>query len=326
MTTKSLDFAPDKFFEVSQLQPDDKNALTAWVKLYFQVQVIGGSKNTTRSKQNDFKSFLVFFLEGIGQDNLDYWTPAITKAFIKEEEDKGKAATSINRCLATLRHFSKWVHTQRPFIAGNPFDGVKDLSIAAPDWNGLDSREIMRLKAACEQRIALCTRKNQNPLKETAIFYVLLYTGLREFELCGLNVGQYQDKGFYHVRRKGSKVDRKVTVPNEARLWLERYLESREDVSDSDPLFIGVRGNRLTPDGVYQVCERIVNQANVGLSEKEMIHLTPHMLRHTRLKKIADKYGVHVAQEFSGNTSMKVIFNYTKPSQKEKDEMAEGLT
>ena len=45
----------------------------------------------------------------------------------------------------------------------------------------------------------------------------------------------------------------------------------------------------------------------------------------TRLKKIADKHGVHVAQEFSGNTSMKVIFNYTKPNQEEKDRIAEDV-
>lgn len=49
------------------------------------------------------------------------------------------------------------------------------------------------------------------------------------------------------------------------------------------------------------------------------------MLRHTKLKKIADKHGVHVAWGFSGNTSTKVIFNYTKPSQEEKGEIAENV-
>lgn len=40
-------------------------------------------------------------------------------------------------------------------------------------WNGLTSREMMRLKSACEQRIKSCTRKNQNPVMEAALFYVL---------------------------------------------------------------------------------------------------------------------------------------------------------
>ena len=53
----------------------------------------------------------------------------------------------------------------------------------------------MRLKSACEQRIKSCTRKNQNPLLETAVFYILLGTGLRESELVTLNVEQYLKKG-----------------------------------------------------------------------------------------------------------------------------------
>ncbi|WP_279538236.1 hypothetical protein [Legionella longbeachae] len=32
---------------------------------------------------------------------------------------------------------------------------------------------MMRLKSACEQRIKSCTRKNQNPVMEAALFYVL---------------------------------------------------------------------------------------------------------------------------------------------------------
>lgn len=325
MDIKTLKNTTDKFFEFQKIEPDDRNKLTSWITLYFSIHVVGGSKNTAKNKKNDFKLFLPFFLEGMGKDDIDLWTPSITKAFITDQEGHGKAPTSINRCLATLRHFAKWVHGQRPFVAGNPFAGVKDLATDDPDWNGLSPREIMRLKAACEQRMAICTKKHQNPLMETAIFYVLLYTGLREFELCSLNVNQYHDKGFHNVRRKGSKVDKKVSVPSEARAWLDKYLESRGNLSLDDPMFVGRRGNRLTTDGVYQVCRRIQNQANVNFIGQDQIHLSPHMLRHTRLKKIADKHGVHVAQAFSGNTSMKVIFNYTKPSQAEKDEIAESV-
>jgi integrase/recombinase XerD len=42
--------------------------------------------------------------------------------------------------------------------------GVKDLQPDAPEWNGLTSKQLMRLKAACEQRAKICTRKNQNAL------------------------------------------------------------------------------------------------------------------------------------------------------------------
>jgi integrase/recombinase XerD len=34
---------------------------------------------------------------------------------------------------------------------------------------------------------------------------------------------------------------------------------------------------------------------------------------------------VHVAQDMSGDISMKEIFRYTKPSQEEKDQLAENM-
>lgn len=114
-------------------------------------------------------------------------------------------ATSINRTMATIRHVRRWLHKKRPFLAGDPLAQVKDLQTEAPDWNGLTSRQLMRLKSACEQRIKSCTRKNQNPLMETALFYVLLGTGLHEPEVVFLNVWQYRQKGLCEVLRHKSK-------------------------------------------------------------------------------------------------------------------------
>lgn len=71
----------------------------------------------------------------------------------------------------------------------------------------------MRLKSACEQRIKSCTRKNQNPRMETALFYVLMGTGLRQSEVVSLNMGQYRQKGLYDVLRyKSKRVSQKNTI------------------------------------------------------------------------------------------------------------------
>jgi hypothetical protein len=84
-------------------------------------------------------------------------------------------------------------------------------------------------------------------------------------------------------------------------------------------------GNRLAPQDVARVCHRLARQACAHLGEGECFHLTPHMLRHTFLKRVADLPGVHVAQQMSGNVSIKEIFRYTKPGQDEMDETAEGI-
>ena len=49
------------------------------------------------------------------------------------------------------------------------------------------------------------------------------------------------------------------------------------------------------------------------------------MLRHTFLRRVADKHDVHVAQKMSGSVSIKEIFRYTQPSQAEVDNFAEEI-
>ncbi|KTC85434.1 MULTISPECIES: hypothetical protein [Legionella] len=73
--------------------------------------------------------------------------------------------------MATIRHAGRWLHQQRQLLGGDPLAQVKDLQTDAPDWNGLTSRQLRRMKSACEQRIKSGTRKNQNPLIETALLY-----------------------------------------------------------------------------------------------------------------------------------------------------------
>ena len=49
------------------------------------------------------------------------------------------------------------------------------------------------------------------------------------------------------------------------------------------------------------------------------------MLRHTFLKRAADKHGIHYAQTMSGNVSMREVFRYTKPSIEEIERAAEEV-
>lgn len=220
--------------------------------------------------------------------------------------------------MATIRHIGRWLDQQRPLLAGDPLAQVKDLQTDAPDWNGLTSKQMMRLKPACEQRIKSCTRKNQNPLMEAALFYLLMGTGLRESEVVSLNIEQYKQKSLYEVQRhKSKRISQKIPLPQESREYLDRYLETRCS-KDEEPLFITRYGTRLQALDVYRICQRILKQALAFLSESEKFKFTPHQLRHTFLKKVTDKYGVHFAQELSGNVSIKEIFRYAKPSYEER--------
>ena len=324
-------FVIDKIFHPLDVH-FDSNSLSAWLSYYYSVQVNGAPEKTETAKKKDLAKFIHFFQNEVGHDLLDSWTPAVSKHFqknllktISEKTGKPYKATSINRTMATIRHVGRWLHQQRPLLAGDPLAAVKDVQTDSPDWNGLTSRQLMRLKSACEQRIKSCTRKNQNLLMETALFYLLLGTGLRESEVVSLNVGQYQQKGLYAVwRHKSKRVSNKIPLPQESREYLDAYLEKRQPQED-EPLFITRYSTRLQTLDVYRICQRVLKQALAFLPEHEKFAFTPHKLRHTFLKKVTDKHGVHFAQELSGNVSIKEIFRYAKPSQEEMQTTIEAL-
>lgn len=306
------------------LSINDNNTLSYYANLYYQIIVAGSPPATEKAKKNDISKFLSFFIEYTGKDQLDNWTPSVSRYFLKELLNKNFKPNSINRSLDSLKHFARWLHNYRPLLAGFPFEGVKNIYEDPPHWNGLTSKQVMRLKMACEQRLKACERKNQNPLMEITIFLTLLNTGLRESELVSLNFGQYYARGFHNVKRKGSNVTKKIPLPDEAKQFLDKYLATQEPKNDFDPIF-NVKGRRISTRAVRYICQRISAYASSNLSLDEKIHLSPHMLRHTFLKRIADKHGVHIAQKMSGNVSISEIFRYTKPSQDEIDKIAEEL-
>lgn len=328
---KNRKFVIDKIFHPLDVH-FDTNSLSAWLSYYYSVHVKGAPEKTEAAKMKDLSKFLNFFQMEVGHDAVDSWTPAVSKHFqkslcktISPKTGKTYKATSVNRTMATVRHVGRWLHQQRPLLAGDPLAQVKDLQTDAPDWNGLTSRQLMRLKSACEQRIKSCTRKNQNPLMETALFYLLLGTGLRESEIVSLNVYQYYQKGLHEVmRHKSKRVSQKIPLPQEGRVYLDEYLAIRNP-EPQEPLFITRYSTRLKTLDVYRICQRVLKQALAFLPEQEKFVFTPHMLRHTFLKKVTDKHGVHFAQEISGNVSIKEIFRYAKPSQSEIQQTIEGL-
>jgi integrase/recombinase XerD len=317
-----------------RLPPTQANSLRAWMALYTQIHVVGAPLKTQQAKARDLEKFARFVQVEVGHDQIDGWTPAVTKAFqssllktISPVTQQAYKATTVNRVLATVRHFATWVHAQRPLLAGNPLVGVRDVQTDAPDWNGVQRHHLLRLKAACEQRLKHCDRIDQSPLREAAIFFMLLHTGLRRSEVVGLNVSQYHHSGLHDVMRyKSKRITRKIHLPQEARDYLDQYLATRSEPAPDEPLFISRYGNRFGTKDVWRICQRLARQANAQVAdEKDKFTLAPHKLRHTYLKQFADKHGLSTAQEASGNVSTREIFRYTKPSQAELDEAVETL-
>jgi site-specific recombinase XerD len=200
-----------------------RESLVAWFNRYMQLEAAGDAENTILAKRRDLNGFLSYFMEAVGADLPDLWTRSVTAGYVKYQERLcRKSPTTINRALATLRHCANWIHAQRPFLAGDHCQRIHDLHTEAPEWKGLKDIEVTRLKSAAEQLLHLKCRRNQNPIRDYAIFLVLLHTALRVSELLALDLSQYQGKHLLNVRRKGKNVTRRVFLAQEAREALEQ--------------------------------------------------------------------------------------------------------
>jgi integrase/recombinase XerD len=306
------------------LPSDKRDSLVSWLSLYMGLEAAAGADNTFKAKQRDLETFLAFFHQATGCDHPDQWTRSVTAAFIKHlGQGNARKGTTINRILATLRHCAAWVHHQRPFLAGNPCDRIADLNLDDPAWKGLSDLEVTRLKSAAEQLLHLKKWKNQSPLRDNALFLVLLYTGLRVSELLGIDLTQYQGKHFVNVKRKGKKVSSKVFLPQDAREALDRWIELRG--GSPGPLFVSRSGRRLERKLVDDALKALACQANARLPEDQKIKLSAHVLRHTMLRKVAEEHGVQYAMELAGHTSSQYIWRYIKPTDEQQEKALEEL-
>jgi integrase/recombinase XerD len=300
-------------------------SLAAWFTLYIELEAGANSENTQKAKRADLQAFLTYFGTVAGSDHPDQWTRSVTGGFLRHLEKKEKRRpTTINRILATLRHAARWIHAKRPFLAGDPTERIADIAEDEPEWKGLSDLEVTRLKAAAEQLVKLKVRKNQQPLKGSAVFQVLLGTGLRVSELLACDLDQYQGKHLRDVKRKGRKVTRSVFLPKDAREALDCYI-AEERGKGEGPLFMTRNGNPLRREDVQDILNGVAAQANSTLPEGQEIQLTPHVLRHTMLRRVAEEHGIQYAMELSGHTSSRYIWRYVKPAREKLEEAVEGL-
>jgi integrase/recombinase XerD len=150
-------------------------------------------------------------------------------------------------------------------------------------------------------------------LRNHALLAVLLGSGLRVSEVLNLEQDQYNGKGFTRVQAKGGVVRDFVPLHREARQVLDEWLRARP--AGSPALFLTRTARKLSRREAAGIVRRIAAQANAHLAEEEKINVSPHVLRHTFLRKLAETKGVHYAREASGHQSDRYIWRYVKPDQ-----------
>jgi|NGEPerStandDraft_8_1074529.scaffolds.fasta_scaffold07592_1 integrase/recombinase XerD len=139
-------------------------------------------------------------------------------------------------------------------------------------------------------------------LRNIAITYLFLYTGIRVSELVALDRPDLisgERSGSVLVRKGKGNIERKVPLPAEARLHLKNYLNSRDD--SYKELFLSNYKKRISIRSVQRIFE------------KYDIH--PHQLRHTYCRELVGSgIDIVIVAELAGHSDINTTRRYSKPS------------
>ncbi|MCJ7434526.1 MAG: tyrosine-type recombinase/integrase [Anaerolineales bacterium] len=273
------------------------------------------------------------FIKWFEKHNRETFTMEnVTPSDIREyrqylQNEQGFKASTVNRKLASLASLMNW-GIESGQITTNPTENVKTVqqSAAAPRW--LDKSEQFALQRAIEKDLQLSRlrypRRWVTRRRDASLIIFLLHTGLRLSEMVSLELSDVQitnRKGITLVRRGKGNKERRVPLNAEARKALQEWLAVRPQVSDA---FIWIAVEATADDGISgRAVQRILCRyaQDAGLEE-----LTPHVLRHTFAKNLANKgVGLEKIAALLGHASLNTTRIYITPDARDLERAVEQL-
>ena len=200
----------------------------------------------------------------------------------------------------------------------------KDLAVVSPDKIELPKTESRSLKFLDRDQLDRLLSQpdisSDRGMRDKTLMEMLFSTGLRVSELCRLNRDQINiERREFGVIGKGGRA-RVVFLSDRATIWLERYMERRND--SFQPLFIRYSGNqepvvngekmRLTPRSVQRLIDKYVRKARLP------VKATPHVLRHSfATDLLMNGADLRSVQELLGHKNVSTTQIYTHITNKQ---------
>lgn len=242
--------------------------------------------------------------------------------FVPSEENTTLSSTSVLKYHTLLSSmFSTAVKWQ--VILSNPCDRVEPPKKARKEANYIDERQAAQLIE--------CLSKE--PLRYRAAIMLLLYSGMRRGELCGLEWSDIDFKnnlvsitkaglylptvGIFDDTPKNKTSERVIKIPKEVTELLKEYQKEQslrrlavgDKWQDSGKIFTNEVGERIRPDTITAWFSKFVKKNNLP-------HISIHSLRHTNaslliaggadIRTIAKRLG-HSTPNTTGNIYLHAI-------------------
>lgn len=222
---------------------------------------------------------------------------------------KNASPATINRRLASLAKFFSYCLATGT-AKENPVAGVKSIAIMDAGPQSLDNTSLRRLLRE--------VHVHGNPM-HIAMIEVMAGCALRISEMVNATVSDCvisDRKGTLHIRNGKGGVSRMVPLNSDVRKAIAAWLEVRP-LSDSQYLFVGQRGDRMTTNGAWRMIRKYGEFANIP-------NLHPHQLRHTAITRLVREYGTDLVTvaKISGHRNLQTLMRYSAPNQ---DDLANAM-
>lgn len=225
---------------------------------------------------------------------------------------KKLSAKSVQNAWSALNNFWKWIETE--FGVSNPFN-VPYIKANTKPVDPVPQDEVERLLKACDYAVrqnggTRYKTKRPTAKRDKAIILLMVDTGVRVSESCGLTVGDVDFKANRaYVTGKGDKARYvyfgKICGQAMWRYFIERFPNAKAKADE--PFFASVDGiHSLDRHGVRLMVRRL----GVKVGDP---NLHPHRFRHTfAIQFLRNGGNIFALQQLLGHSSLEMVQHYAR--------------
>lgn len=259
------------------------------------------SERTVVSYGIDLREFEDYFKKADAEIDVTTVDADVVRNWVMYLMDEGRAATSVNRKLSTLRSFYRFL-LRKKVIAVNPMTKVVGPKKKKPLPSFVREKDMDRLLDD------LTFEEGYEGCRDRMILEVFYATGVRLSELIGLDDASVDFSAkLIKVTGKRNK-QRLIPFANELEHDLRVYIKVRDEAlpNGSEAFFVRKDGKRMYPMQVYRLVKR--NLSKVVTLKKR----SPHVLRHTfATAMLNDCAELRAVKELLGHESLTTTEVYT---------------
>ena len=261
------------------------------------------SDHTILSYDNDLKQFESFFKTYSTNKEIKTTDKRAIRSWIVELSLKKLSPKSINRKIATLKSFFKFL-IKREVIEINPTTNITSLKTDLKIPNFLKEKDVNFLFDN------LILEKNFNGERDMMILELLYGTGIRISELINLktrNINLPKKEMKIMGKRKKERI---IPLHQQIISQIKKYLDKKNEIKSTHEFLLCTnKGKKLYPMLIYRIVKKHLSSL---INSKKY---NPHLLRHTFATHILNKGGdLNSIKDLLGHESLAATQIYTHNS------------